>query len=79
MKTIKELEAEDNDLSRRMINSKVTDNNHVDLLMEFSRLQGNKKTLRDVKKLINNFKGEEYTDKEIWEEIKKELRKQING
>jgi len=29
--------------------------------------------------LINNFKGEEYTDLDIWEEIKQELVKEIEG
>jgi len=36
-----------------MINSKVSDNNHTDLLMEYSRLHGTKKALKEVLRLIN--------------------------
>ncbi len=37
------------------------------------------RTRRDISKLIDDFKGEEYTDYEIWIEIKEALKGEING
>ena len=36
-----------------------------------------KLTIKDVLKLINEFEGREYTDFEIWEGMKKELKNKI--
>ncbi len=33
----------------------------------------------DFRKMIENFKGEEYTDLEIWEDIKKQLLKETKN
>jgi len=68
MKTIKELETRE--IPRREKLKSQT-------LANYS--YGYKKALKDVKELIDEFKGQEYTDLEIWEEIKKELKKRING
>ena len=37
----------------------------------------NEKDKEEIIKIIDEFKGEEYTDFEIWEEIKEELKQKI--
>ena len=36
-------------------------------------------TLKEVLELIDKFPGEDYTDLEIWEDMKKELKQKIEG
>jgi len=42
-----------------------------------AEIEATKQTLKEVGEVIDIFQGEEYTDKEIWEEIKPELKKEL--
>lgn len=42
-----------------------------------AKLQQHEETKKEILEKIENFKGQDYTDLEIWEDMKKELKKEI--
>ena len=47
--------------------------------LEIAYINGCKHKQKEVLEIIKKFKGRNYTDIEIWEDIKRELIKQIEG
>jgi len=47
-----ELEIKDQEHSRKMIMSRVTDNNHMDLMSKYSKIQGEREMLRSIRRLV---------------------------